>query len=72
MEGTRGSRISSSRIRHRKRKVTPRMYSLGCWRLFRRFWQIRIWRGRMQHTWDSQQVEVYIRLAKCPVLQSVH
>ncbi len=42
MEGMRGSRISSSRMRHRKRRVTPLMYSLGCWRLFRRFWQIRI------------------------------
>jgi hypothetical protein len=30
-------------MRHRKRSVTPRIYSLGCCRLLRRFWQIRIW-----------------------------
>lgn len=45
-EGTSGSSSSSSCIRHRKRSVTPRMYSLGCCRLFRRFWQIRICGGR--------------------------
>ena len=36
--------MSSSWMRHRKRRVTPRMYSLGCCRLLRRFWQIRICR----------------------------
>lgn len=45
-EGTSGSSSSSSCIRHRKRRVTPRMYSLGCCRLFRRFWQMRICGGR--------------------------
>ena len=42
MLGTSGSRISSSLMRHRKRSVTPLMYSLGCCKLLRKFWQIRI------------------------------
>lgn len=33
-------------MRHRNLRVTPRMYSLGCCRLLRRFWQIRICGGR--------------------------
>lgn len=41
-EGTSGSSSSSSCILQRKRSVTPRMYSLGCCRLFRKFWQMRI------------------------------
>mmetsp|Transcript_4169 Transcript_4169/g.10731 ORF Transcript_4169/g.10731 Transcript_4169/m.10731 type:complete len:202 (+) Transcript_4169:393-998(+) len=46
IEGIRGSRISTSLMRHRKRRVTPRRYSFGCCRLFRRFWQIKIISGR--------------------------
>lgn len=42
MEGVSGSRISSSLMRHRKRSVEPRRNSLGCCRLLRRFWQMRI------------------------------
>ena len=53
MEGIRGSRISSSRMRHRKRSVTPLMYSLGCCRLLRRFWHIRICRPPGSHNIDS-------------------
>ncbi|KAJ0556445.1 hypothetical protein HanIR_Chr07g0313941 [Helianthus annuus] len=46
MEGIKGSIISVSHIRQRNRKVTPRMYSFGCWRLFRKFWQIKIISGK--------------------------
>lgn len=53
MLGVRGSRISSSLMRHRNRSVTPRMYSFGCIRLLRRFWQIRICATGAQH--ESEQ-----------------
>jgi hypothetical protein len=55
MLGTSGSRISSSLMRHRKRSVTPRMYSLGCCRLLRRFWQIRICREEGAHPRQGRQ-----------------
>uniref|UniRef100_A0A0A9D7G5 Uncharacterized protein n=1 Tax=Arundo donax TaxID=35708 RepID=A0A0A9D7G5_ARUDO len=44
-DGTSGSRTSGSERRQRNRSVTPRMYSLGLWRLLRRFWQMRIISG---------------------------
>jgi hypothetical protein len=48
IDGMSGSMISASLMRHRKRRVTPRMYSFGCCRLLRRFWQMRIISGRMR------------------------
>lgn len=44
-EAQRGGVLRRTLMRHRKRSVTPRMYSLGCCRLLRRFWQIRICKG---------------------------
>ena len=47
MEGINGSMSSASCRRHKNLNVTPRMYSLGCCKLLRRFWQIRIISGRI-------------------------
>ena len=46
IDGISGSKISSSLIRHRKRRVTPLRYSFGCCKLFLRFWQINIISGK--------------------------
>ncbi|KAJ0595041.1 hypothetical protein HanOQP8_Chr04g0127571 [Helianthus annuus] len=47
IDGIKGSIISVSLRRQRNLRVTPRMYSFGCWRLFRRFWQIKIISGNI-------------------------
>jgi len=71
MDGISGSRISPSWILHRKRRVAPRRNSFGCWRLLRRFWQIKIISGSsLPCASVFSMISMYSRRSFCTYLSS--